>query len=201
MANRCLNKVMLIGNLTRDPELRYTPAGVAVCTFGVATNRRWTTQGGEQKEDAQFHRIVTWNRLAELCSQLLAKGRRVYLEGRLQYREYTDSEGNKRQVTEIVAEDMIILDARRQGEEDRLEEELEKTVGYPEEEVATDSSEPASEKDSAPTELEEKGSTEEGVSEQGLGGEEGVSQVSQEKTPQEEESEEEEAPSPSQEEG
>lgn len=110
MPSRCLNRVMLIGNLTRDPELRYTPAGMAVVSFGLATNRVWVTKQGERKEDAQFHRIVAWNKLAELCSQLLAKGRRVYVDGRIQYREFTDNENNKKQVSEIVIDDMIILD-------------------------------------------------------------------------------------------
>jgi single-strand DNA-binding protein len=113
MASRCLNKVSLIGNLTRDPELKYTPAGMAVISFGLATNRSWTTRDGERKEAAQFHRIVAWNKLAELCSQLLAKGRRVFVEGRLQYREYADAEGHQRQVTEIVIDDMILLDNKR----------------------------------------------------------------------------------------
>ena len=80
---RSLNKVMLIGNLTRDPEMRYTPQGTAVCTFGVATNRSWTTESGEKKEDAEFHNVVAWNKLAEICTQLLKKGRKVYVEGRL----------------------------------------------------------------------------------------------------------------------
>ena len=75
MSSRSLNRVQLIGNLTRDPELRYTPAGTAVCTFGLATNRSWTTDSGEKKEEADFHRIVSWNKLAELCSQLLARDR------------------------------------------------------------------------------------------------------------------------------
>jgi len=110
MPSRCLNKVMLIGNLTRDPELRYTPAGMAVVSFGLATNRVWITKQGEKKEDAQFHRIVAWNKLAELCSQLLAKGRRIYVEGRIQYREITDAANMRKQVSEIVIEDMIILD-------------------------------------------------------------------------------------------
>lgn len=110
MPSRCLNRVTLIGNLTRDPELRYTPAGMAVTSFGMATNRVWVTKQGERKEDAQFHRIVAWNKLAELCSQLLAKGRRVYVEGRIQYREMTDQQNNRKQVTEIVIDDMIILD-------------------------------------------------------------------------------------------
>lgn len=115
MPSRCLNKVMLIGNLTRDPELRYTPAGMAVVSFGLATNRVWITKQGEKKEDAQFHRIVAWNKLAELCSQLLAKGRRIYVEGRIQYREITDASNMRKQVSEIVIEDMIILDNKGVG--------------------------------------------------------------------------------------
>ena len=110
MPSRCLNRVLLIGNLTRDPELRYTPAGMAVASFGLATNRVWVTKQGEKKEDAQFHRIVAWNKLAELCSQLLSKGRRIYVEGRIQYREITDQAGVKKQISEIVIDDMIILD-------------------------------------------------------------------------------------------
>lgn len=118
MAARSLNKACLIGNLTRDPELRYTPQGTAVCTFGLATNRYWVTESGEKKEEAEFHRIVAWNKLAELCAQLLFKGRRVYVEGRLQTRAWTAQDGTQRQATEIVIEDMIILDSRRQpGEE------------------------------------------------------------------------------------
>ena len=110
---RSLNKVTLIGNLTRDPELRYTPQGTAVCTFGVATNRQWTTDAGEKKEDAEFHRVVAWNKLAEICSQLLTKGRKVYVEGRLQTRSWTGQDGAQRTSTEIVINDMIILDSRR----------------------------------------------------------------------------------------
>lgn len=112
---RSLNKVTLIGNLTRDPELRYTPQGTAVCTFGVATNRQWTTEAGEKKEDAEFHRVVAWNKLAEICSQLLTKGRKVYVEGRLQTRSWTGTDGAQRTSTEIVINDMIILDSRREG--------------------------------------------------------------------------------------
>lgn len=113
MSARSLNKAILIGNLTRDPELRYTPAGNAVCSFGVATNRGWTTDSGEKKEEVEFHRIVAWNKLAELCSQLLTKGRKVYLEGRLQTRNWQGQDGQQRTSTEIVIEDMIILDSRR----------------------------------------------------------------------------------------
>lgn len=116
MAMRSLNKVQLIGNLTRDPELRYTPTGAAVCTFGIATNRQWSTESGEKKEEADFHRIVAWNKLAEICSQLLAKGRRVYIEGRLSTRSWQGQDGVQRQTTEVVASDMIILDSKGFGE-------------------------------------------------------------------------------------
>jgi len=113
MASRSLNKVMLIGNLTRDPELRYTPNGAAVCTIGIATNRYWTTESGEKKEDTEFHRVVAWNKLAELCSQLLTKGRKIYVEGRLRTSSWQAADGTQRNTTEIVIEDMILLDPRR----------------------------------------------------------------------------------------
>jgi len=112
---RSLNKVTLIGNLTRDPELKYTPSGAAVCTIGLATNRQWTTDSGEKKEDAEFHKLVAWNKLAEICSQLLTKGRKVFVEGRLQTRSWTGQDGAQRSTTEIVINDMIILDSRRDG--------------------------------------------------------------------------------------
>lgn len=112
---RSLNKAMLIGNLTRDPEMRYTPQGTAVCTFGIATNREWKTESGEKKEDAEFHNIVAWNKLAEICSQLLKKGRKVFVEGRLSTRSWQGQDGAQKQRTEIVISDMIILD--KKGEE------------------------------------------------------------------------------------
>lgn len=112
---RSLNKVELIGNLTRDPELRYTPQGTAVCTFGLATNRSWTTDSGEKREEADFHKLVAWNKLAELCSQLLTKGRKIYIEGRLSTRSWTGQDGAQRQTTEIIINDMIILDSKREG--------------------------------------------------------------------------------------
>ena len=110
---RSLNKAILIGNLTRDPELRYTPQGTAVCTFGLATNRQWVTESGEKKEDAEFHRVVAWNKLAEICSQLLTKGRKVYVEGRLQTRTWSGQDGVQRNTTEVVITDMIILDPKQ----------------------------------------------------------------------------------------
>lgn len=109
---RSLNKVQLIGNLTRDPELRYTPSGAAVCTLGLATNRQWVTESGEKKEDAEFHKLVAWNKLAEICSQLLKKGRKIYVEGRLQTRKWQGQDGVEKQTTEIVISDMIILDPK-----------------------------------------------------------------------------------------
>jgi single-strand DNA-binding protein len=113
MSARSLNKVILIGNLTRDPELRFTPSGTGVCTFGLATNRSWTTQSGELKEQTEFHKIVAWNKLGELCSQLLTKGRKVYVEGRLSSHSWVAPDGTQRSSTEVVIEDMIILDSKR----------------------------------------------------------------------------------------
>lgn len=115
MASKSLNKVMLIGNVTRDPELRYTPQGNAVCTVGLATNRSWKTDSGEMREEAEFHRLVAWNKLAELCSQLLTKGRKIYVEGRLQTRTFTGSDNASHTITEIVIDDMILLDSKIPG--------------------------------------------------------------------------------------
>lgn len=109
MASRSLNKVTLIGNLTRDPELRYTPQGTPVCTFGIATNRSWSTDQGEKKEETEFHTIVAWNRLGEIVAEFLQKGRQAYVEGRLQTREWEASDGTKRQRTEIVASEILFL--------------------------------------------------------------------------------------------
>jgi single-strand DNA-binding protein len=113
---RSLNKVTLIGNLTREPEMRYTPQGTAVATFTVATNRSWKTDSGDTKEDAEFHRIVAWDKLAEICAQLLKKGSKVYVEGRLQTRKWQTKEGVDRYTTEIVISEMMLLD--RMGSED-----------------------------------------------------------------------------------
>ena len=110
---RSLNRAQLIGNLTRDPELRYTPAGTAVCSFSIATNRNWTTDTGEKREEVEFHRIVAWAKLAELCSQFLVKGRKVYVEGRLATRSWTAQDGTNKSTTEIVIDDMILLDSKR----------------------------------------------------------------------------------------
>ena len=113
MSNRSLNKVILIGNMTRDPELRYTPQGTPVCSFGLATNRTWVDANNQRQEATEFHRIVAWQKLAELCSQLLFKGRKVYVEGRLQTRSWTSTDGQERTSTEVVIDNMIVLDSRR----------------------------------------------------------------------------------------
>jgi single-strand DNA-binding protein len=112
---RSLNKVLLIGNLTRDPEIRYTPSGAAVCSFSIATNRQWNTDTGDKKEEVEYHRIVAWNKLGELCGQLLVKGRKVYVEGRLQTRKWTGQDGVEKSTTEIIISDMVILDAKGAG--------------------------------------------------------------------------------------
>ena len=112
---------MLIGNLTKDPELRYTPQGTAVATFTVATNRSWTTDTGEKKDEAEFTRCVAWNKLAEICGQYLKKGIKIYVEGRLQTRNYTGSDNQQHYVTEVVVSDMMIL-TPRSGEAEKSEE-------------------------------------------------------------------------------
>lgn len=104
-----LNKVMLIGHLTSDPELRYTPQGTAVATFSVATNRSWNDNAGQRQESAEFTRCVAWTKLAEICQQMLSKGKRVYVEGRLQTREWEGKDGVKRKSTEVVLDNMIAL--------------------------------------------------------------------------------------------
>lgn len=98
-----INKVILVGNLGKDPELRYTPNGTAVATFPLATSSRWKDSAGESQQRTEWHRIVAWGRQAEVCNEYLKKGSQVYLEGRIQYRSFDDKEGNKRYVTEIIA--------------------------------------------------------------------------------------------------
>lgn len=104
-----LNRAQIVGNLTRDPEMRYTPAGQSVCSFGVATNRRWRDKDGNQQEQTEFHNVVAWAKLAEIASQILHKGSKVYVEGRLQTRSWEGQDGGKRNRTEIVLENFIPL--------------------------------------------------------------------------------------------
>jgi len=110
-----LNKVMLIGNLGRDPELRYTQSGTAVATLSVATSRKWKGQDGQVQEETEWHRVIVWQRQAEICNEYLGKGSKVYIEGRLQTRKWTDNNGNDRYTTEIVAQDVQFLSARPNG--------------------------------------------------------------------------------------
>jgi single-strand DNA-binding protein len=126
--SRGLNKVMIIGNLGRDPEMRYTPSGRPVTTFSVATSRAWNTSEGEKHVETEWFNVVAWSNLAEICKQYLTKGQQVYIEGRLQTRHWEDQEGNKHTSVEIVANEMIILGERREageasGEAESVEEE------------------------------------------------------------------------------
>ena len=112
-----INKVILIGRLGSDPEVRYTPSGVAVANFNIATSEEWKDKdSGEKKERTEWHRIVAWRRLGEICGEYLSKGKQVYVEGRLQTRDWEDRDGNKRYTTEIVANDVQFLGARDSSE-------------------------------------------------------------------------------------
>jgi single-strand DNA-binding protein len=111
-----LNRATIIGNLTRDPEVRSTPTGKSVSSFGVATNRYWNDANGQKQKAAEFHNVVFWGKLAEIAGQYLKKGQRIYVEGRLQTREWTGQDGIKRYRTEIVGENMIMLSARQGGD-------------------------------------------------------------------------------------
>jgi single-strand DNA-binding protein len=112
MAGRGVNKVILIGNLGGDPELRQTPSGTSVATFTLATNETWTDKDGQKQERTEWHRIVAWSKLAEICGQYLTKGKQVYIEGRLTTRSWEDKQGNQRKTTEIVAQNMQMLGGR-----------------------------------------------------------------------------------------
>lgn len=111
-----LNRAMIIGNLTRDPETRTTASGQTVTSFGVATSSQWKDASGQKQERVEYHNIVAWGKLAEICQQYLGKGRKVYVEGRLQTREWQGQDGVKKNRTEIVAENMIMLDRAPQGQ-------------------------------------------------------------------------------------
>jgi len=141
MSARSLNKVMLIGNLTRDPNLRYTPNSTAVASFGIATNRSWTpADGGDKQERVDFHNVVAWSKLAEICGQLLHKGDKVYVEGRLQTRDWKTESGELRKVTEIVIDNMMLLSSSRGAGRSSDSEE---GMSMPAEEESTASGMPA----------------------------------------------------------
>lgn len=110
-----LNKIMLIGNLGRDPEIRYTPEGTPVANFSLATSENWTDKSGSRQEHTEWHNIVAWKRLADLSQKYLTKGRQVYIEGRIRTREWNDRDGNKRRTTEVVATQMVLLGSRSQS--------------------------------------------------------------------------------------
>jgi single-strand DNA-binding protein len=129
--SRGLNKVMIIGNLGRDPEMRYTPSGKPVTTFSVATSRSWSTSDGEKREETEWFNVVAWSSLAEICKQYLTKGQQVYIEGRLQTRHWDDQEGNKHTSVEIVANEMIILSERRESGEGTTESESSEEEEFP----------------------------------------------------------------------
>jgi single-strand DNA-binding protein len=129
--SRGLNKVMIIGNLGRDPEMRYTPSGKPVTTFSVATSRTWGTSDGEKREDTEWFNVVAWSSLAEICKQYLTKGQQVYIEGRLQTRHWDDQEGNKHTSVEIVANEMIILSERRETGDTSAESETVEDDEFP----------------------------------------------------------------------
>jgi single-strand DNA-binding protein len=112
--SRGLNKLMIIGHLGRDPEMRYTPSGRPVTTYSVATTRSWHSADGERHEETEWFNVVAWGSLAEICNQHLRKGQQVYVEGRLQTRRWEDSEGNKHYTTELVAKEMIMLGDKRE---------------------------------------------------------------------------------------
>jgi single-strand DNA-binding protein len=112
-----LNKIILIGNLGRDPEIRYTPEGTQVATFSIATSESWTDKSGARQERTDWHNIKAWNKLADLAKRFLTKGRQVYVEGRIHYSEFTDRDGNKRTRPEITASQIIFLGSRAQSAE------------------------------------------------------------------------------------
>lgn len=131
-----VNRVILVGRLGRDPEMRHTSSGTAVANFSVATSERWNDQKGERQERTEWHNVVVWNKLAEICNEYLSKGKLVYIEGRLQTRDWEDRDGNKRRTTEVVASEMRMLGAR--GGEDRGQEEVKQDEGSPMEVGITD---------------------------------------------------------------
>jgi single-strand DNA-binding protein len=129
--SRGLNKVMIIGNLGRDPEMRYTPSGRPVTSFSVASSRNWTTADGDRRSETEWFNVVAWGSLAEICNQYLKKGLQVYVEGRLQTRRWEDEEGNKRSSVEVVAREMIMLSEKREKQEGEIESKAEAEVNFP----------------------------------------------------------------------
>jgi single-strand DNA-binding protein len=167
---RSVNKVIIIGNLTRDPEMRQTPNGQNVTTFGIATNREWVTKESEKKNSAEFHECVAWSRLAEICANYLKKGNLVYVEGYLKTRSWDTPEGVKKFKTEIVVQDMIKLEKRKQGEDEDY--------------VPTGDESPTVEASETPAEKKEEEKKEEPIAEEAPKKE--VEEAPKEETPKEE---------------
>ena len=133
-----VNKVILIGNLGADPELRYTPSGTPVANFSLATHEQWTNKDGEKGERTEWHRIVAWGRLGEICGEYLHKGSPVYIEGRIQSRSWEDRDGNRRYTTEIIAQAMQMLGGpSKEGRAEGLEEKFptEEPISVPDDDI------------------------------------------------------------------
>jgi single-strand DNA-binding protein len=131
---RGLNKVMIIGHLGRDPEMRFTPSGRAVTNFSVATSRNWTSAEGQRRSETEWFNVIAWGQLAEICNQYLKKGQQVYVEGRLQTRKWEDEQGNKRSSTEVVAREMVMLNDRKDKPEGDSSTESEESFPVSDEE-------------------------------------------------------------------
>ena len=133
-----VNKVILVGRLGRDPEVRYTPSGTAVANFSIATSEQWTNKDGEKQERTEWHKIVAWKRLGEICGEYLHKGSQIYIEGRLQTRDWEDRDGNKRYTTEVIAQNMQMLGSADKGGRAETTDErfpVEEPVTVPEDDI------------------------------------------------------------------
>ncbi len=130
-----VNKVILLGNLGRDPELRYTPNGTAVANFTIATNETWKDRDGQKQEHTEWHRIVVWGKLAEICGEYLRKGRQVYIEGTLRSRTYKDKEGVEKSVTEVRADNMVMIGRSDGGGQDSGRGTSEKPPEYSDDDI------------------------------------------------------------------
>ena len=147
MSSRSLNRVMLIGNLTRDPESRYTPNQTLVCSFGLATNREGVNDAGERQSSVEYHNLVVWSKLAEICKNLLHKGNKIYVEGRLQTRDWQTKDGQARRSTEIVVENMILLTSKNASEQFSAAQDNEATAAADSASEASDSQEVSGEEE------------------------------------------------------
>ncbi len=165
MGARSENLAVIIGNLTRDPEVRDTAGGHTVAGFGVATNREWVTSNGQKKEDTQLHEVVAWDGLAKVCEQFLVKGSKVYVRGRLQTRSWEDDSGQRHYKTEIVADKVVVLDSRKSSSKKKEEEEEEEEEEEKKVEVVPDE-EAEIEEDSEEEDVDEEVVGEEGEEEE-----------------------------------